>query len=220
MSIGCPNLGQGGHLVVCAWYYGRRAAGTRYPASRSRPLSTHMGRVLSFSVSWGCAMLADGCGEIGYNRGAWTHQASSNHLTFVLIFSVVTDAPFPVLPSQYAFPALHRFVTELVHRNHPHTPNKGVAGRIKPNSLDVCAAFQHGHSSLLPYAPPAICIPCLHRFVTELVHRKHPHIPGEDVGQQLVLGKCSDTLGEVLSKIAGHGIHRWEAGGGLSRIQS
>ena len=46
--------------------------------------------------------------------------------------------------------------------------------------------------------------------MTELVHRKHPHIPGEDVGQLLVLGKSHDTLGEVLSKIAGHGIHRWD----------
>ena len=90
--------------------------------------------------------------------------------------------PFPHAPSTISTTCLYRFVTELVHREHTHIFKKGDIVHINRallNSLDFGAGLQHGHSFPFPCAPSTISIPCLHRCVTQLVHREHPHISGK-----------------------------------------
>mmetsp|Transcript_8486 Transcript_8486/g.25694 ORF Transcript_8486/g.25694 Transcript_8486/m.25694 type:complete len:131 (+) Transcript_8486:1365-1757(+) len=46
------------------------------------------------------------------------------------------------------------------------------------------------------------------QFARDHVARKKPHVPGEDVGQELVLCGVASTLGEVLTSLSRHGVHR------------
>lgn len=46
------------------------------------------------------------------------------------------------------------------------------------------------------------------KFASDHIHRKHPHHPGEEVGQALVLVSPSENLGSLLVKLATNRIHR------------